>query len=164
MKNTTRKLPVTASASALVGVAIPVLVAAGAHAADARFTEGINLCVEMREKVFECKEDFADAFVAQHNPPPERRKALREKALEEITADGSGPLPPRQEKCQLMTKAISAQGDPEQLQAKLDGMKKLIAFCSAKAECKERVECMMPFIKPGMGKATGKTAGKPKAN
>ena len=143
-------------AGALLGIALPVLVAASAHAGAPRpiIEEGVNLCVEMREKIFECKQDFADAFVAYHNPPPAQRKAMRAETLEEIAADGAGPLEPRKDRCRAMGKAIEAEagGDQETLKVKLDGMKKVLAFCAAKTDCKERAECMLPFIKPGAGR------------
>src|SRR5688572_29930787 len=53
-----------------------------------KITEGVALCVKMREQIYQCQEDFADAFVAMRNPPPEERANMRKRALEEITADG----------------------------------------------------------------------------
>lgn len=137
--------------------ALPLLVASSQAQADASplFEEAVTMCVEMRERVFECKAEFAESFVAQRNPPPEQRKALIKKALEEITADGSGPLEPRRDRCRVTTKNM--QGGPQDeatKRGKLDGMKKVLAFCSAKENCAERVECMKAFFKPGAGKAT----------
>jgi RNA polymerase sigma-70 factor (ECF subfamily) len=137
---------------ALVGTALPILLANADVRADAALVEeGVNWCVEMREKVFECKEAFADANPMISNAPADKRQALRAKFLEEITADGSGPLSPRQEKCRAMSGKL-ATANPDEARAKLDGMKKLLAFCAAKEDCAARVECMSPFLKPGGGK------------
>jgi hypothetical protein len=48
--------------------------------------------------------------------------------------------------------ATLARAQQNQLKAKLDGMKKVLAFCAAKTDCKERAECMLPFIEPGAGR------------
>jgi hypothetical protein len=80
---------------ALVGAALPALLAGAEVKADpALVEEGVSWCVQMREKVFECKEAFADTNSMINSAPAERRKALRAKFMEEITADGSGPLAP----------------------------------------------------------------------
>jgi RNA polymerase sigma factor (sigma-70 family) len=141
----------------LVGVALPALVAGAAQAADpkagdpaliAAATEG---CVQMREKVYECKDAFAEAFVNQRKPPPEQRATLLARAQEEIAADGAGPLEPRRKACEATVSKFMKPGDTESLQRRLDGMKKMLAFCSAKSDCAERVECMLPFFPGGKG-------------
>lgn len=134
-------------AAALVGAALPVLVAAS-QAQAALADEAVNWCVEMREKVFACQDEFADAFVARRHPPPEQQMALVAQALEEIRQEGSGPLPPRRERCrQWVARRLEEEpgGDRE---AKLAAVKKLLAFCSAKEDCKARVECLLPFLGP----------------
>jgi RNA polymerase sigma factor (sigma-70 family) len=138
--------------------ALPILVASAQAQADmaALIEEGVDLCVEVREKVFECKNEFAEAFVNQRNPPPEQRKALVKKALEEIVADGSGPVEPRRDKCRAMAKRTQGSQDEAQLRGKLDGMKKVLAFCAGKETCSDRVECMKDFFKGGGGKAPAK--------
>jgi RNA polymerase sigma-70 factor (ECF subfamily) len=141
--------------AALIGAAtaLPAFVA-GAQAEPSMVEQGVGICVEMREKVFDCKAEFAEAFVTRLNPKPELRKMYVRKALEEIVADGSGPVEPRREKCRAMISKIEAAGNEGEIKAKIDGMKKLVAYCAAKAECSERVECMMPFLRPGAGKAS----------
>lgn len=109
--------------------------------------EGINLCVEMREKIYECKEQFAEAFVSHHQPPADKRAAMKAKALEEITADGSGPPGPRRQVCaEMASKGMRPPAD------KMAGLKKGLAECSAKPDCDARVSCLMPLIKPMVGK------------
>ena len=134
-------------AAAVLGLAIPTLVAGAEESVDPKLQQGIDLCVQMRERIFECKEEFADVFVARFNPPPERKAALRKKALEEITADGSGPLEPRQKACAAMARPGRMPSD-EQIQQ----MKKVLDDC-AKQDCKTRVACMSSIVKPGTGKS-----------
>jgi hypothetical protein len=106
--------------------------------------EGVALCVKMREQIYQCREDFADAFVAMRNPPPEQRANMRKRALEEITADGSGPLPPRQQKCAPMGRSLAAMG-PEALASS----HKKLAACGAIKDCKKRVSCIRDLLMPG---------------
>jgi RNA polymerase sigma-70 factor (ECF subfamily) len=139
----------------LVGAALPALIA-GSHAAadpvDPGFLDAAaDHCVQMREKVFECKDAFAQAFVDKHNPPPERRAAMLARTLEEIVADGSGPLPPRKKACEQTVQKMLRPENEKVLRDKLEGMRKLLAFCAAKSDCAERVECMVPFFPPGKG-------------
>lgn len=122
-------------------------VASGSALADP-LQEGIDLCVAMREKIFECKDAFATAFVARLNAPAEQQSALRKKALEEITADGSGPLEPRQRACAETAKSKGAP-PPE----KVKEWKAKLEACFVKTDCNERVACMQPVVKPGGGKS-----------
>jgi hypothetical protein len=111
---------------------------------DPKIAEGVAFCVKMREQIYACREDFADAFVAMRNPPLEERAKLRKRALEEIAADGSGPLPPRQQKCARMGHSLAAMG-PETLAS---SHKKLSA-CGAIKDCKKRVSCIRELMVPG---------------
>jgi hypothetical protein len=134
-------------AAAVLAAAIPTLTAHAEEKVDPKLQQGIDLCVRMRELIFECKEDFAEAFVARRNPPPERKAALLQKAREEITADGSGPLEPRQKACAAMARPGQVPSDEL-----LAGMKKALDDC-AKQDCKARVVCMSGIMKPGAGKS-----------
>lgn len=109
--------------------------------------EAINLCVETREKIFECKEAFAEAFVNHHQPPAAERAAMKAKAVEEIVADGSGPVAPRRQVC-----ADMARKGKRPTAGMLQALKKGVAECSAKASCDQRVACLMPLIRPMVGK------------
>jgi hypothetical protein len=123
------------------------MMAGAARAEDPSLEPSINLCVEMRERIYQCRDEFAEAFVNHHSPPPERRAALKAKALEEITADGSGPLEPRRQVCADMAKrGMKPPSD------KLPELRKALAECSAKSDCQARVDCLMPVIKPMVGK------------
>jgi hypothetical protein len=127
---------------------VALALATSAHAEDkSTIEDGVNLCVEMREKIFECKEDFAEAFVAHHNPRPEQRQAMKQKALEEITADGSGPIEPRRQVCAEMAKrGMAPPAD------KIRELRRGMADCAAKSGCPARVACLMPLIKNRIGK------------
>jgi RNA polymerase sigma factor (sigma-70 family) len=134
-------------AATLVGAALPALMAA-AQAQAALSDEAVGWCVELREKIFACKDEFAEAYVARRSPPPERQMALVAKALEEITEEGSGPLGPRREKCRQW---VSQRLDKEPVgdrDGKLAAAKKMVGFCAAKEDCKSRVECLLPFLAP----------------
>jgi hypothetical protein len=129
----------------LFGVAIPAL-AAGAEQQqkteqDAALRKAmVNACVEMREKIFECDAEFADLFVK--DAPPERKLALRGKALEEIAADGAGPLEPRRKKC-----GDVVAGAPVPTKEQLAGYEKTVRACYDKPDCKARAACLEPILK-----------------
>jgi hypothetical protein len=109
--------------------------------------DAVNMCVEMRERIYECKEPFADAFVEHHNPPAAERAKMRAKALEEITNDGSGPIGPRRQACVDTVKG-SKVPPPEKVRELKEGL----ARCAAEADCDKRVACLMPLIRPMVGK------------
>jgi RNA polymerase sigma factor (sigma-70 family) len=129
----------------LVGSALPALMAAAAAQA-AVGEEAVSWCVEMREKVFACKDEFAEALVARRHPPAEQQMALVAKALEEISEEGSGPPGPRKEQCRQWLARRLEQDPASDRGAKLAAAKKMLAVCSAKDDCKGRVECLLPFL------------------
>jgi hypothetical protein len=133
--------------AAFLAVAITLNIPVAALAQAPSDGEAIKLCVETREKIFECKEQFAEAFVNHHRPPAAERAAMKAKALEEIIADGSGPLGPRRQVCADM----AAQGKRPPAD-KLQELKKGLAECTAKASCDARAACLMPLIRPMVGK------------
>jgi hypothetical protein len=102
--------------------------------------DGVALCVQMREQVFECKEVFADAFVEMRNPPADQKATLKKKVLEEITADGSGPLPPRRQRCEAMGRSVPG-GALATMQKQLDG-------CAATKDCRQRLTCIRELMGP----------------
>jgi hypothetical protein len=142
-----KPIPIIRAAILTTCLANALLVGA-AHADPTPATDdGVNLCVEMREKIFECKEEFADAFVEHHNVPAAEKAATRAKAVEEITADGAGPLEPRRQACaDTMKKGAHPPAD------KVAAMKQGLAKCAAEPNCKARVACLMPLIRPMVGK------------
>jgi RNA polymerase sigma factor (sigma-70 family) len=133
--------------AAFFGVMLPALAASAQESTDPKIQQGIDLCVQMRERLFECKEEFADSIIVQRNPPPEQRDALRRKAIEEIVKDGSGPLEPRQKACAAMAKP--GQSPSAEWLAK---MKQAMDGCVAKPDCKARVACFAQVSRPGQGK------------
>jgi hypothetical protein len=101
--------------------------------------QGVAACVEFREKAVACKEVLADYFASF--APPERRARIREKALAEIIADGSGPLEARRAKCaESQAAAPYTEADVATLRA-----------CAAKTDCDAQLAC----AKPVMQKLTG---------
>jgi RNA polymerase sigma factor (sigma-70 family) len=127
-------------AAAFLGVALPALVAGAGEKRDPVTEEGIDLCVATRERTLECKEEYADAIIAHYSPSPERQAALRRKVIEKITAEGSGPLEPRREKCAAM--AMPGPPPPTE-KAGLERMRKAIDECFAQPECTARVACLI---------------------
>lgn len=140
------------AAPLLATLALPFLaLVPPARAEGASSASGVDLCVQMRERIYECKDEFAEAFVAHHNAPAAQRPAMKQKALEEITSDGSGPLEPRRQAC-----VATVQHGPPPPPDKVSAIEQGLARCTATPNCKARVECLMPLIKPMVGK--GKSA------
>jgi hypothetical protein len=100
--------------------------------------DGVSLCVQMREQIFECKEVFADAFVEMRRPPADQKVALKKQVLEEITSDGSGPLPPRRQRCEAMGRSISGSA--------LAPMQKQLDACGAMKDCRQRLTCIRDLM------------------
>jgi hypothetical protein len=115
--------------------------------ADADLEAGINLCVQMRERIYECKEAFADKILAQKNPPAEQRAALRKKVIDELTADGSGPLEPRRQSCEGMGRGGKNLGNEW-----LATARKKLDSCSAMTDCQARLSCIQELMKPSRPK------------
>ena len=131
----------------LFGVAIPALVAGAEKQADSALREAaISGCVTLREKVFECDAAFAELFIK--DAPPERRNALRGKALEEIANDGAGPIEPRRQKCAAVIDKSPAPTSKEQIA----GFENAINGCWSKGDCKERADCLWPIMQRLKGK------------
>jgi hypothetical protein len=129
----------------LAVLALPFAISARpAQADDAQASKAVDLCVQTRERIFECKDEFAEAFVAHHNPPAAQRAKMKQKALEEIVGDGSGPLEPRRQAC--------SQGGPPPAPEKLAALEQGLARCAATPNCQARVDCLMPVIKDMLGK------------
>jgi RNA polymerase sigma factor (sigma-70 family) len=128
-------------ATILFGVAIPALVSAGETAPKLR-DAAISGCMEMREKIFECKEAFAEVFTA--GVPPEGRNVLRRKAIEEMTADGSGAVQPRRDKC---TAAIDKDGRLPSSKEQIEAWERSLRNCWAQPDCTTRAACLMPILK-----------------
>jgi hypothetical protein len=114
---------------------------------DADLEAGINLCVQMRERIYECKEAFADKILAQRNPPAEQRDALRKKIIDELTADGSGPMEPRRRSCEGMARAGKDLGKEW-----LTTARKKLDSCSAMTDCRSRLGCIQELMKPSRPK------------
>jgi hypothetical protein len=97
-------------------------------------------CLVFRERMFECRHQFADVFVSWWDPPPEQRERLRAKALEVVTKGGSGPREPRLRACPRESGLWSERW--------LLALRSNLSTCAAKADCHERTTCAMPIIFP----------------
>jgi RNA polymerase sigma factor (sigma-70 family) len=129
------------NATILFGVALPALVAGAEKVPEPALNEAaVNGCVELREKVFECDAAFAELFIK--NAPAERKNALRGKVLEEIAADGAGPVEPRRKKCADMLSKRPMSASREQLAAFEQGLR----ACYAKTDCQARASCLWPIM------------------
>ena len=102
--------------------------------------QGIAACVEFREKAVACKDVLADYFASF--APPEQRARIRERALAEIIADGSGPLEPRRAKC---AEAQARSPYTERVLATLRG-------CATKTDCTAQLACAKPIMNAMMAK------------
>jgi RNA polymerase sigma factor (sigma-70 family) len=133
-------------AVAFLGVALPALLASAEQKRHPLTEQGIDLCVATRERSFACKEEFADALIARRNPPPEQRAAWRRKAIEKITADGSGPLEPRRDRCAAM---VLPGPPPPTEKAGLERIRKRLDECTAQPDCTARVACLIELYPHG---------------
>jgi hypothetical protein len=126
---------------------------ARAESAGVSRDEKIAACVKNREKSFECKDPFIEAMIdlrASHGGKPptgEQRAKMKAKGLEEIAADGAGPLAPRQAKCAAMVDNMDKATDQTHrsdavAKAQLEALDK----CYAEQDCPKRVACMMPIL------------------
>jgi hypothetical protein len=136
-------------AAVFFGVVLPALGAGAGQAEDDRKLEqlAVAACVEMNEKSYECREEFADAFVemrvkhAKQPPTPQERAKLREKGLRDLELRGSGSTERKRAICEKMIGQMgvrakqSVQEHHPSLQA-----------CYAKDDCKQRIACIMPII------------------
>jgi hypothetical protein len=111
--------------------------------------EKIAGCVKNREKSFECKDPFIEAMIdlraSRGGKPPtgDQRAKMKAKGLEEIEADGSGPLAPRQAKCAAMVDKMDQTHNGDAVtKTHLDALDK----CYAEQDCPKRVACMMPIL------------------
>jgi hypothetical protein len=123
--------------------------------------EVVEGCVKLHEQSFACKEQFVDMLLAMRAKTdddvvealndPKMHAELRQKAMSELEDEGSGPLGPRQARCQKAAKMGMhiLQSDSDALNA-----------CYAKDNCDEKVSCLQPLIDRLMPKPHGSKASK----
>jgi RNA polymerase sigma factor (sigma-70 family) len=126
--------------AALFGIVLPALVASAEGQKPLPREEAITFCVEQREWIVQkCKEDYADLMVSR--TPPERREAARKEWLQKLEEGGSGPLPPRREKCAAeldkgaQLASISTYAGREAIQA-----------CQKQTDCKAALACAQKYM------------------
>jgi RNA polymerase sigma-70 factor (ECF subfamily) len=129
----------------LFGLVLPALANAGDASKPLPKEEAVNTCIWYKEVAVKCKEELADYFAsfAPAGTPPEKRARYRARALEEIVAEGTGPLEPRRAKC-----AVDIEKQPITY-----GDLALLKSCAAQAkdDCKAAVECAKSFARRGRG-------------
>jgi RNA polymerase sigma factor (sigma-70 family) len=134
----------------LFGAALPALVAgAEQRGKPLARDEAIAACLEFKEKSLACKEELADHFAAM--VPPERRAKIREKAMAEMVAEGSGPLEPRRNKC--ASDVDGKEKGPMPFGIFTDRDLAAVRACEKESECKKRVECAMGAIREAKKRA-----------
>jgi hypothetical protein len=126
---------------ALIAVALPSFAVSAASDKPLPADQAVAACVEFKEKAVACKEVLADYFASF--APAEKRQRLREKAMQEIVAEGTGPLEPRQAKC------AESQARQPYTEAEATALR----ACAAKTDCQAQLDC----AKPLMSKMTGRS-------
>lgn len=91
--------------------------------------EFIDLNIELRSRYFP---DFAAAAA-----DPAKKAEMRRVGIEEVMADGAGPLEPRQKRC----REYAEHGPPTP-----SGAVPQMEACYAKASCAEKMDCMRPVL------------------
>jgi hypothetical protein len=130
----------TRTAAALFGLALPALAAGAQKKMDRGLRDqAIEACVDIREQVLACDKEFADLFVK--DLPADRQSAARGKVLEEIAANGGGPLEPRRARC-----AERVDQQPPTTSDRLSALRRLLSDCRAKPDCQERSRCLWPVV------------------
>jgi RNA polymerase sigma factor (sigma-70 family) len=136
-------------AAIFLGVVLPSL-AAGAEGANqnAGLEEAVvNACLEMHEKMYECRDPFLDTMLdlhlsrAGHKVTPEQRAKMREHALRDLTETATGPLERRQARCKSM---VEKMGERHKKVAESKGSS--LKACYAEQDCQARVACMRPIL------------------
>lgn len=121
---------------------------AGATSSEAlALEEGTDFCVRLHEQVLPCSEAFIDLIMdlrAQYDPnfaammaDANTKAEARKTGLEELAADGAGPLEPRRERC----RGYASHGPPTPRSAV-----PRVEACYAMAACAEKVECLRPVM------------------
>jgi hypothetical protein len=128
---------------------VVVLVSSGVSvAAPSRPVDPVATCVSLREKIFQCKEAFADDHVARVHAGPQERETVHSRVLADISGGGGGPLSDRQAAC-----AHDLAGDGPWSRSWLAGHARALDGCAAEKRCPARVACMVPILFPPGGGA-----------
>jgi RNA polymerase sigma factor (sigma-70 family) len=136
-------------AARLFGVVLPLLGAGASQAAeDQKLEEAvIAACLELHEKIYECREAFADATIdlrAAHGRkpvPPQERARVREKQIKEAVEMKAAPMERKRALCQHMMSRVGPLG-----REGVERHQTTLRSCYTKADCKERVACIMPVL------------------
>ncbi len=109
--------------------------------------ESVDFCVRLHEQMVPCAPEFIDLTMdlrakyfpefAQKIATPESRASAKKIGIDEVMADGAGPLEPRRKRCQEYVE----HGPPTPRSAPLQ-----MEPCFAKQACGEKIECMRPVM------------------
>jgi RNA polymerase sigma factor (sigma-70 family) len=131
------KMPKSANVAraTALALAIPALVAAAAEKTAAPLTveEGMALCTTLFERVYDCREEMADAYVVKASAS--ERKALRRQALAEVVKDGADQNQCVRESVEKRLKDFP----PKRVQEVRD--------CMQAADCKAFATCIIPVLR-----------------
>ena len=141
-------------AAVFLGVVLPSLAAGAEGASQNAALEQtlVDACLEMHEKMYDCRDDFVDTMLDLHlakanqKVTPEQRAKLRDKALRDLAENGTGPLERRQARCKSML-----QGMGERHKKVAEEKTSSIKACYVEKDCKARVACMKPILEELLG-------------
>jgi RNA polymerase sigma-70 factor (ECF subfamily) len=135
-------------AAVFLGVVLPSLAAGAEGAQDAALESSVvGACVELHEKMNECRDLFVDTMLDLHlakagqKVTPEQRAKMREKLVRDLTEMGTGPLEPRQARCKVM---VEKMGEHHRKVAESRGSS--LKACYSQPDCQARLACMKPIL------------------
>jgi RNA polymerase sigma factor (sigma-70 family) len=138
-KETDMRLQTNAARAAALMVALPAL-AATAAAADKpskpSVEEAVALCTSVFERVWDCREQMADAYVAKATS--EERKKLRKLALAEVVKDSADT-----------DKQCAADNIMKDVDSFTSERVQKIRDCGKASSCQAYASCIIPVIREG---------------
>jgi RNA polymerase sigma factor (sigma-70 family) len=139
-------------AAVFLGVVLPSLAAGAAEAAqDAALEQAVvDACVELHERMYECRDPYIDAMIDLHlggkRISPEEKAKLREHLMQGLTETATGPLEKRQARCKSM---LSQAGERHRKVA--EARWPSLRACYKEQDCQARVACMKPIFEELLG-------------
>ncbi len=134
-------------AAVFLGVVLPSLVAGASGAAqDAALEQAVvDACVELHEKMYQCRDPYIDAMVDLHlggrKISPADRAKLREHLMQGLTETATAPIEKRQARCKTL---MSQAGETHRKLA--EARWPSLRACYQERDCQARVACMKPIL------------------
>jgi hypothetical protein len=124
----------------------PAAASGAAPSDELSLDEATAFCVRLHEQVVTCAAEFIDmtmdlrgkydpGFAARFSTP-EAKAAAKKEGIEEVKADGSGPLEPRQQRCRDYAREPPT---PRKVPAETEP-------CFQIADCAQKIACMRPVM------------------